>query len=171
MHELFIRREAEHDVAAIRHVNERAFGQPDEARLVDALRAGGAVLLSLVAERDGMVVGHVLFSPAKVVGERAETQAAALAPIAVLPGYQKTGVGSSLVRQGLAELRDAGHGLVIVLGHPDYYPRFGFVPASTFGIGCPFDVPDEAFMVLELRNGAAPPGGGVVRYRPEFDGL
>ncbi|MEZ6192884.1 MAG: N-acetyltransferase [Phycisphaerales bacterium] len=171
MSELLIRPEAGHDEAAIRHINEQAFGQPAEARLVDALRAGGGALLSLVAERDGMIVGHVLFSPAAVVSAEAETHALALAPIAVLPGYQKQGVGSALIEQSLAELRDASHGLVIVLGHPDYYPRFGFVPASRFRISCPFDVPDEAFMALELREGAAPQGGGVVRYHAAFSDM
>lgn len=171
MSELLIRPEAAHDVAAIRQVNEKAFGRPAEARLVDALRASGAALLSLIAEHDGEIVGHVLFSPAAVVSGDSETPAVALAPVAVLPEHQKQGIGSALIEQGLAELRDAGHGLVIVLGHPDYYPRFGFVPASRFGIRCPFDVPDEVFMVHELREGAAPQGGGVVRYRPEFDGL
>ena len=164
---LVIRREAAHDVSVIRHVNEQAFGQPAEARLVDALRAGGAVLLSLVAERDGMIVGHVLFSSAKILGDANETHAVALAPIAVLPEYQQTGVGSALIRQGLAELRDAGHGLVIVLGHPGYYPRFGFVTASRFGIRCPFKVPGEAFMVTKLRSDVVLPSG-MVQYHKAF---
>jgi putative acetyltransferase len=171
MIETTIRRETDSDIDAVHRVNEVAFGQPGEAALVDALRENGADILSLVAERGGEVVGHILFSPAHVVSDDGEeTDAVALAPIAVLPAHQRTGVGAALIEQGLTTLREAGHGLVIVLGHAAYYPRFGFVPASMFSIRCPFDVPDEAFMAMELRKGATPDGGGVVRYRPEFDG-
>lgn len=166
-----IRPETDDDASAIRRVNEQAFGQPAEALLVEALRENGASLLSLVAENDNQVVGHILFSPAHIKSDESETPAVALAPVAVLPDHQRKGVGTALILQGLAVLHDMGHGLVIVLGHPGYYPKFGFTPASRFGIRCPFEVPDEAFMALELREGAAPRSGGVVRYRPEFDAL
>ena len=171
MDEVHIRHEAPGDIPSIRKVNELAFDRPGEAALVGALRKHGGVTLALVAEVDDAIVGHILFSPAMVVGETGETDAVALAPIAVLPGHQRQGIGTSLIEHGLALLREAGHGLVIVLGHADYYPRFGFVPASQYDIRCPFQVPDEAFMALELRQGAAPAGGGVVRYREEFASL
>lgn len=168
---LVIRLERSDDVTAVRRVNEQAFDQPGEAVLVDTLRDHGAVTLSLVAERDGDVVGHILFSPAQVVGDHGETDAVALAPMAVLPEYQRTGIGTAMVKRGLELLREGGHGLVIVLGHRAYYPRFGFLPASRWDIRCPFEVPDEVFMALELYGGAAADGGGVVRYRREFDGV
>lgn len=166
-----IRLETPDDIPAIRRVNEQAFDQSAEARLVDALRDHGAVTLSLVAQRGGDVVGHILFSPAHIVGDHGEADAIALAPMAVLPKHQRTGIGTAMVTRGLDLLREAGHGLVIVLGHPDYYPRFGFLPASSYGIRCRFEVPDEAFMALELHEGSSPAGGGAVRYRPEFQGV
>ncbi len=164
-----IREEAHGDAAAIRRVNEEAFGRPDEANLVDALRANGAATLSLVAESAGAIVGHILFSPVSIDradGSRGE--ALGLAPMAVAPRQQRSGIGTRLVRSGLEQLRAAGHGAVIVLGHPDYYPRFGFVPASRFGLRWEIDCPEEAFLAIELRPGALAGGPGVVRYRPEF---
>jgi putative acetyltransferase len=135
---------------------------------VDALRAHGRAALSLVAERSGEVIGHILFSPVGIDSGRASTAALGLAPMAVLPPHQRAGIGSLLVRTGLAECRRAGHGCIVVLGHPEYYPRFGFVPAGRHGLGWEYSAPDEAFMVLPLRAGAIPVGGGLVRYAPEF---
>jgi putative acetyltransferase len=163
-----IRREQPEDRAEVRRVNQRAFAQPDEANLVDALRSADAVTLSLVAVDGGKVVGHILFSPVAVQSPQGDFSAIGLGPMAVLPESQKSGVGSQLVRVGLAELARLGHAVVIVLGHPDYYPRFGFVRASTCGIRWELEAPDEAFMVLELKPGALAGRGGIVRYRPEF---
>jgi len=164
-----VRRERRGDIPAIRTVNERAFGGTDEAAVVAALRAAGAVTLSLVAEQDGEVVGHVLFSPVTVETPAGAREAVGLGPMAVLPERQGRGLGSVLVREGLAFLARAGHGVVVVLGQPGYYPRFGFAPAGRFGLRCAFDCPDEAFMALELRPGAlAALGGGVVRYHEAF---
>jgi putative acetyltransferase len=162
-----IRPEAPGDRAALRGVNERAFGQSAEADLVDALRAGCPDRLSLVAELEGEVVGHILFSPATLEGEGDTLVGMALAPMAVLPEHQRRGIGSRLVEAGLAELRQADCPFVIVLGHPDYYPRFGFVPASRHGVRGEYVVPDEVFMLLPL---AANPDrlAGLARYRPEF---
>jgi putative acetyltransferase len=127
------------------------------------------VTLSLVAERGGEVVGHILFSPVRIDSGGESVAAVGLAPMAVLPAQQRTGIGSALVRTGLAECRRAGHGSVVVLGHPAYYPRFGFVPASRHGLAWEHPAPDEAFMVLPLRaNGIPAGGGGLVRYAPEF---
>ncbi|MCX6092481.1 MAG: N-acetyltransferase [Candidatus Bipolaricaulota bacterium] len=168
-----IRVERPEDVVGIHRVNELAFGRPEEAEVVDRLRQAGIPFLSLVAEDGGAIVGHVLFTPAIVDdGERHAGQRIAgmgLAPLAVAPDRQRQGVGSLLVRRGLELLRADGHPFVIVLGHPEYYPRFGFEPASLHGLTCQWkDVPDEAFMVLVLDPAAMRGVSGVARYRDEF---
>ncbi|MDI1482725.1 N-acetyltransferase [Polyangium sp. y55x31] len=168
MSSLLVRPEVPTDIAAVRHVNECAFGRPGEASLVDALRRAEAVTLSLVAEQDGCVVGHVLFSPVVIDREDGREVAQGLAPMAVLPAWHRKGIGSTLVREGLERLREAGHGAVVVLGHPAYYPRFGFEPAARFGLRWEVPGHDEAFMALSLREGFLGTRPGVVRYRPEF---
>src|SRR5262245_9243036 len=166
---MIIRLEQPEDVPGIRIVNERAFGSSSEADIVDALRRNGKATISLVAEDEGCVVGHILFSPVTVeTGER-ELAGLGLAPVAVLPEFQNRGVGSSLVEHGIERCRDAGHSFVVVLGHPHYYPRFGFTPASRFGIKCEYDVADENFMAMELREGALQNQAGMARYQPEFN--
>lgn len=163
-----IREERPGDRAAVRRVNEAAFGQPDEAELVERLAADGAGLLSLVAEISGEIVGHILFSRAEIVGAGRSHAAVALAPMAVLPVQQNSGIGSALVHEGLARLKDAGHQRVIVLGHPNYYPRFGFEPADRYGIRCPIDAPPEAFMALALTPGALGDCAGTMRWAEAF---
>ena len=146
---------------------------------MDALRARGQATLSLVAVEGHRVVGHILFSPVTIesVGESGgesggePVAALGLGPMAVLPTRQRQGIGSLLVRTGLAACRDAGHGCVVVLGHPEYYPRFGFTRASRHGVTWEHPAPDEAFMLLELREGALGGRGGIVRYQPEFGGV
>jgi putative acetyltransferase len=165
---LIIHQETPEDEVAIRHVNEEAFGQKGEAEIIEKLRGRGMLIISLVAVQDNETVGHIAFSPIKVESEHSSFGAIALAPMAVLPAYQRKGIGSQLVHAGLEECRRIGHELVVVLGHPNYYPRFGFVPASTYSIKSEFDVPDEAFMVLELRQGAFSGRSGIVKYHPEF---
>ena len=165
---LTIRREAPEDIAAIRHVNEQAFGGATEADLVDQLRSHGVLTLSLVAVQDGEIIGHIAFSPVAVESGHSRFEAITLAPIAVLPAYQRQGVGSQLTRAGLEECRQLGHEIVFVLGHPEYYPRFGFAPGKPRGIGCEFEAPDEAWMVLELRAGALAGRDGTVKFQPEF---
>lgn len=164
-----IRPEEARDRRTIFEVNVRAFPQPAEAKLVDALRAAGVATISLVAERNDRVVGHILFSPARVVGEGAAFVAQGLAPMAVEPACQRGGIGSMLVRAGLDACRREGHAVVFVLGHPEYYPRFGFEPAAQQGLhyegGPGFD---PAFFVAELAVGALAGRRGVVHYRPEF---
>lgn len=165
-----IRPERPADHQAISQVHQLAFGHPNEGLLVEALRQSAAFIpeLSLVALEGTRVVGHILFSHIVVKTPTASRQALALAPIAVLPAFQKRAIGSSLIRRGLAEARRLGHGVVIVVGHPEYYPRFGFVPAAPLGIRAPFEVPREAFMVLELQPDALRGCQGEVQYPPEF---
>jgi putative acetyltransferase len=161
-----VRPETPDDLEAIREVNRQAFGREDEARLVDALRAGGYARLSLVAEEAGQVVGHVLFSDLPVVTPAGPVQALALAPLAVLPARQRQGIGSRLVQEGLRACAGAGHRAVIVLGHPAYYPRFGFSAGLAGRLKSPFSGP--AFMALELVPGALAGVTGEVRYPPPF---
>ena len=163
-----IRPEAPEDVSAIHDVNKRAFGQENEAKLIGKLRNRGVLAVSLVAVRDGEIVGHIAFSPVRVDTELSSFDAIALAPMAVLPAHQRKGVGSQLVRSGLEECRHLGHEIVVLVGHPDYYPRFGFVPAKPKGLECEFEVPDEAWMVFELRARALAGRRGTVRFQPEF---
>jgi putative acetyltransferase len=165
-----VRPERPSDVPLIYKVNEAAFGRPDEAKLVDALRVANASLLSLVAiEPDsGDIIGHILFSPVTVQSDSDSFQAVGLGPMAVMPQHQLSGTGTALVRAGLIRLREDGHEAVVVLGHPTYYPRFGFERASTFGLRWEKSASDAAFMVLELTAGALRGRRGIVRYRPEF---
>lgn len=162
---LQVRPEAQADLAAIRAVNREAFGSAAEADLVDALRANGDSALSLVAENDSGVVGHILFSHLPIQGPAREVAAVALAPMSVLPPWQRRGVGSALVRTGLDRSREAGFEAVVVLGHPEYYPRFGFSALLAEPLQAPFSGP--AFMALELVPGALS-AGGVVRYPDAF---
>lgn len=168
MDDVTIRSEAPEDAEQIHEVNALAFGRAAEAALVEALRRSGAVTLSLVAVRNGRIVGHILYSPVELVREGATLHAAGLGPMAVRPDQQRARIGSRQVRASLERLGRGGHGGVIVLGHPDYYPRFGFERASRFGLRWEHPCPDEAFLALELRPGALGRGPGVVRYRPEF---
>jgi putative acetyltransferase len=159
-----VREEQPSDVAAIRDLNDRAFGQPLEGRIVDALRSNGAVMLSLVAVSDGRVAGHILYSPIEVGG----VTGAALGPMAVLPEHQRTGIGSLLINEGRRQLEARGCPFIIVIGHATYYPRFGFVPAGRSGISCEWNVPDEAFMILVLDPSRMTGVIGLAKYRGEF---
>jgi putative acetyltransferase len=163
---LIIRNEAPRDVPAIRSINENAFGRPDEADLVENLRSEGAVLGSVVAESQGRVVGHILFSRMWIDTIADAVPAVALAPMAVLTEFQRQGIGQRLVRQGLDLMRGRGEQIVIVLGHPDYYPRFGFSVEQARCLESPF--PSEAFMALELVPGALAGIHGKVRYPNAF---
>lgn len=165
-----IRSEETGDIAAVREVNERAFGQPAEADIVDNIRKACGDALSLVAVREGQVVGHILFSPATIETNDGVVKGMGLAPMAVLPEYQRQGIGEKMGESGLASLREQACAFVIVVGHPEYYPRFGFEPASNHGIRCQWEgVPDEAFMILVLDEPRMKGVSGVARYRDEFD--
>ena len=168
-----IRVEEEADRAAVFGVNEGAFGKRDEADLVEALRDGDGVVLSLVGVLDGRIVGHVLFTPVTLEMDEGGTAKSpgfgvALGPVAVLPEFQNEGFGSRLIRAGIERCQAAGYGFMVVLGHSDYYPRFGFRPSVAFGIRCQWQVPPEAFMVMELEEGMLENKAGLVKYRSEF---
>jgi len=162
-----IRREESRDVQQVRAVNIGAFGTDAEADIVDTLRSEAAESLSLVAEDNDEIVGHIMFSPVRIVGAP-DLRAVALAPMAVTPQRQRTGIGSELIRAGFDECRRSGAGAVFVVGHPSYYPRFGFSPASNFGFKCEFDVRDEVFMAAELIPGALAGRSGTVYFHEVF---
>jgi putative acetyltransferase len=159
-----IREEQPADIDAVREVNRQAFDQEQEGRIVDALRDARAVTLALVAISDGAVVGHILFSPLTVGAD----VGAALGPMAVRPTYQRQGIGTQLVAQGLERLRERGCPFVIVIGHPEFYPRFGFDPAGAQGLTCEWEVPAEAFMVNILNGELDGRLRGRAQYRTEF---
>lgn len=164
-----IRSELPEDVEAIYSLNQEAFEGTAEANLVNNLRTSNAMTLSLVAIKNNEIVGHIAFSPVTIESDQTTVNAVGLAPMAVSPGFQRSGIGSQLVEEGLNRIRTAGHDLVIVLGHPEYYPRFGFVPAKKYGIRWEQDVPEEVFMIKELREGALKEVRGTVKFRPEFN--
>ncbi|MFC6975070.1 GNAT family N-acetyltransferase [Halomicroarcula sp. GCM10025709] len=163
-----IRPFTESDADAVFEIHRRAFdGRLDEARIVQRLHDADTAVVSLVAVADGHVVGHVLFSPVAVDDHGASVELVGLAPVGVLPEHQNEGVGSSLIRRGIATCREAGVDAVVVLGDPEYYSRFGFEPASEYGLENEYGV-DEEFMVDPLHDGALDAVSGTVRYRPEF---
>jgi putative acetyltransferase len=164
-----LRPETADDHAAVREVNRLAFGGDDEARLVDALRDGGYARVSLLAEDEGRIVGHLLFSALTIATPRGDVEALSLAPLAVVPSHQRKGIGSSLVVEGLRACREAGHRIVIVVGHPEFYPRFGFSTELAGPLRSQYSGP--AFMAVELVPDALQGVEGEVRYPPPFDGL
>jgi putative acetyltransferase len=163
-----IRKATPADYDDIRDVNNRAFGQTDEGKIVDRLRRRNMAVVSLVAEEGDRIIGHILFSPVIVESDSGKFEAISLAPMSVLPEYQRKGLGSRLVKAGLEECRKLGYKIVFVLGHPEYYPKFGFTQARERGIDSEFEVRDEAWMVLELKKGALAGRTGRVKFQPEF---
>lgn len=159
-----IRLEQSEDVAAIRELNRRAFGQEQEGTIVDALRGNGGAQLSLVAVDEGRVVGHIMYSPLQI----GQVEGSALGPMAVAPEVQRQGVGTELVTAGNARLRQQGCPFVVVVGHPEFYRRFGFRPARPLGITCEWAVPDDVFMILVLNETKMSGVTGKAVYRPEF---
>jgi putative acetyltransferase len=165
-----VREETPSDRDAVRLIHELAFAGPIEARLVDAIRAHGHQTLSLVTVQDDYVVGHILFSPARIENDGVVLDGMGLAPIAVLPEFQRRGIGAALVREGLHRLDTSGCAFVIVLGHPAYYPRFGFEQASGRGIQPPWEgIPEDAFFVRFRPGVTSARARGVAYYLPEFD--
>ena len=162
-----IRPEQPPDIDAVRQLNRAAFETDTEAALVDILRENARPLVSLVAEEAGAIVGHIMFSPV-AISSQIDARTMGLAPMAVWPARQRQGIGSALVTAGLEECRRLGMAGVVVLGHTRYYPRFGFRPASGFGLRSEYDVPDDVFMALELEPGGLQGKAGTVRYHPAF---
>ena len=167
---MLIRAEKEEDNAAIQAVNDSAFETSAESNLVVALREQAQPIISLVVEVGGAIVGHIMFSPVALSGHT-ELKIMGLAPMAVLPEYQRKGVGSALVRAGLEMCKQLGFGAVVVLGHPEYYPRYGFSPSSYFSIGCEYQVPEDVFMAMELQPGYLHEATGTIIYHAAFSNV
>lgn len=166
---IVIRHEQPEDIAVIHQIVAQAFGRAAEASLVDTLRRNGKAILSLVADDNGRVIGHILFSPVVIEDGERLVSGVGLAPLAVSPERQNEGIGSLLVEYGLKQCREARHPFVVVLGHPNYYPRFGFVPASRYNVRSEYDVRDEVFMIQELQQGSLLGIAGTAKYQNEFN--
>lgn len=166
---ILIRKEEEKDYKNIYEVNKLAFGQENESKLVEKIRKSNNFIpdLSLVADINNRIVGHILFSKIKIIGSSI-FETIALAPMAVIPEFQRQGVGSELINRGMEKAKELGFNSIIVLGHKDYYPKFGFKRASEWNIKCSFEVPDEVFMAIELTDGALEGKAGNVKYPDEF---
>ena len=162
-----IRAEAKGDRAAVRAINAEAFERQAEADLVDALRDQAEPIVSLIAEQEGKIVGHIMFSPVVLIGHP-ELEIMGLAPMAIAATHQRRGIGAALVRAGVEQCTALGFGAVVVLGHPTYYPRFGFVPTTRWNIRCEYEAPPEAFMAIELQAGYLDGKAGTIRYHPAF---
>ena len=165
-----LRDEAPEDTDAVYAVNAAAFPSEAEAGLVDALRKEAQPVISLVADSPAGIVGHILFTPVTLSGNE-DLALMGLAPMAIAPAYQRQGIGGRLITAGLEACREQGALGCVVLGHPEYYPRFGFDPSVRFGIRCEFDVPEEVFMVQELVPGALQGVGGTIHYHPLFSSV
>jgi putative acetyltransferase len=163
-----IRCESSADYAAIAEVNILAFGQENEARMIEEIRCSQGYIpeLSLVAEVDGTIVGHILFSYIDLIDQES-LKVLALAPLAVIPQFQRRGIGSALVQAGLEKANAIKEALVIVLGHPHFYTRFGFQPSVNYKITSPFQVPEDVFMVKPLQSYQEKYQGKVI-YPPAF---
>lgn len=167
---MLIRYEKPGDSVAVRAVNLSAFETSAEADLVDVLRKEVQPIISLVAEEDDQIVGHIMFSPVTLSGDP-NLKIMGLGPMAVKSGYQDQGIGSRLVREGLEACCRSGFGAVVVLGHTWFYPRFGFIPSVKFGIRSEYDVPEEAFMVIELTPGYLKGASGMIKFHPAFNNV
>ncbi len=167
---MLIRNEEPKDYPAVHRINSSAFTTPAEAHLVDVLRKEAYPTISLIAEENGEPVGHIMFSPVTLSGD-ADRLIMGLGPMAVVPEQQRKRIGSTLVRIGLEKCKQLGYGAVVVLGHPWFYPRFGFLPSLRFGIDSEYDVPEEIFMVIELEPGYLQGASGTIRYHPAFSGV
>lgn len=165
-----IRPETRSDYPVISQINDLAFGRENEGELIERLRKKPDFLkdLSLLALFDGQPVGHILFYPITITGKEKQSKVLALAPMSVMPEFQGLGIGSSLIEKGLLKAKGLGYKAVIVLGHKEYYPRFGFQPASKWEIKAPFETPDENFMALNLEEGYLETAPGIVEYPREF---
>ena len=165
---MIIRPEESKDYSAIHAVNESAFDTPAEANLVDVLRVEAHPIISLVAQDGEAIVGHVMFSPASLTNHP-DLKIMGLGPVAVLPHLQRKGIGTALINAGMDKCKELGYYAVIVLGHPSYYPRFGFIPSVRYGIRSEFDVPVDVFMLIEIIPGYLQGATGIIKYHPAFN--
>jgi putative acetyltransferase len=163
-----IREEISTDFQSVWELNAAAFETEVEANLVNILRESGISYISLVAEQNEKIIGHILFTPVTLEGDDSGIRLAGLAPMAVIPNLQRQGIGSMLVAEGIKHCKSAGFDAIVVLGHPEYYPRFGFVPSVNYNIISEYDVPDEAFMLLELSRGCLKGKQGKIKYHKAF---
>ncbi len=173
--QIFIRQETQDDFKEIFEINLVAFRQDKEARLVNALRNNQDAFipeLSIVANKNNKIVGHILFTKIKIVqGNQSEMESLALAPMAIRPEFQRIGIGGQLIKSGLEKAKELKYKSVIVLGHKHYYPKFGFVPANKWNIISPYDVPTSHFMAIELVKDGLKNVSGLVKYAKEFETL
>jgi len=166
-----IREEQPSDIEKIWAVNSEAFETEAEANLINALRSSGCTYISLVAETETNIVGHILFTPVELSGDDNKIKIMGLAPMAVFSQYQNKGIGSKLVVAGLELCKSQGYDAVVVLGHPNYYPKFGFVPSVKYNIKSEYDVPDDVFMILALVPGSLKTRTGVIKYHEAFNSV
>ncbi|MDH5648986.1 MAG: N-acetyltransferase [Gammaproteobacteria bacterium] len=166
-----IREEKASDIEKIWKLNSQVFGTATEANLVNTLRECGCTYVSLVAETEDKIVGHILFTPVELIGSKSNVKIMGLAPMAVQTEYQNKGIGSLLVLAGLDRCRALGYDAVVVLGHPGYYPRFGFLPSASFGVKSEYEVPEGVFMVMELVPGSLKDQRGVIKYHAAFSSV
>jgi len=173
---IIIRQETQDDYSWVIELTEKAFetleiSDHNEGKLVDTLRKANTFIeeLSLVAELNGQIVGHILFTPIIINNGEQQFQSLVLAPVSVLPAFQKQGIGAELSLAGHQKAKELGFQSVILIGHPEYYPRFGYKPASTWGIKTHYELPsDDVFMAVELTEGALSNVSGMVIFPPEF---
>lgn len=168
---VLIRSEEKNDYEAIKKVNDLAFNQINEGVMIEKLRDNPEFIaeLSLVAVVNDEVVGHILFFPVEIKNNSMCNRSLSLAPMAVHPNFQNKGIGSKLVNEGLKKANECGFNSVIVVGHPNYYSRFGFKPASNWNIRLPMEIPDEAFMAIELKPDGLKDCSGIVEYPKEYE--
>lgn len=166
-----IRKEQATDIEYIYAVNKDAFETDAEANLVNALRNSGCTFISLVAEDNNKIIGHIFFTPVELTGNNDNLKLIGLAPMAVLNQHQHKGIGSKLVEAGLTKCKELDYDAVVVLGHPNYYPRFGFVPSVKYGIKSEYDVPDDVFMIKELKTGCLKGHQGTIKYNNVFNSM
>ena len=173
--QLVIRQEDSDDFKEVFEVNQIAFGRDNEAKLVEALRNNKEIFvpgLSIIATKNNKIVGHILFTKIIIQDDNGRVnESLALAPMAVLPTNQKSGIGGQLIKEGIRVAKEAGFKSVIVLGHRHFYPKFGFEPSVKWNIKAPFDVPSAAFMAIELVEGGLKGISGTVVYPKEFEAV
>jgi putative acetyltransferase len=165
---MIYRQEIPQDIDSVQRVNNAAFERSNESAIITGLREAGAVTLSMVAEKEGQIVGNAIFSPATLENSKRSRQVVAMGPVAVHPDVQRSGVGTGLIQAALECLREQEHRIAVVLGHASYYPRFGFEPSVKYRIRSQWDVPDEVFMALALVDGALDHAHGTVKYHAAF---